>query len=98
MGGAPVTQNVENLGPCSSCGGTLFPFILCESCGAATLLREAPQLERGAPCPECGAPKPRQGICDQCHSRFPAPAAHQGRAPPPAAPAGPPAPGRPQRG
>src|SRR3989454_302342 len=85
MGGAPVTQNVENLGPCSSCGGTLFPFILCESCGAATILREARQLEREATCPECGARNPWQVICDQCHSRFRAPAAEEERSP--AAPA-----------
>ncbi len=43
-----MTQNVENLGPCSACGGKLFPFILCESCGAATILREARQLENQA--------------------------------------------------
>jgi len=80
-----VTQNVENLGPCSSCGGRLFPFILCESCGAATILREARQLEREATCPECGARNPWQVICDQCHSRFRAPAAEEERSP--AAPA-----------
>lgn len=74
MGGAPVTQNVENLGPCSACGGKLFPFILCESCGAATILREAQRLENQATCPECGARNPWQIICDQCHSRFRAPA------------------------
>jgi len=97
MGGAPVTQNVENLGPCSSCGGTLFPFILCESCGAATILREARQLEREATCPECGARNPWQVICDQCHSRFRAPAAEEERSPAAAAPAVPPAAGRPKR-
>src|SRR5881409_467452 len=97
MGGAPLTQNVENLGPCSSCGGTLFPFILCESCGAATILREARQLEREATCPECGARNPWQVICDQCHSRFRAPAAEEERSPAAAAPAVPPAAGRPKR-
>src|SRR2546425_831618 len=97
MGGTPVTQNVENLGPCSSCGGTLFPFILCESCGAATILREARQLEREATCPECGARNPWQVICDQCHSRFRAPAADEERSPAAAAPAVPPAAGRPKR-
>src|SRR5213594_1596173 len=70
-----MTPNVENLGPCSSCGGKLFPFILCEACGAATILREARQLENQATCPECGARNPWQLICDQCHSRFRAPAA-----------------------
>ncbi len=68
-----MTPNVENLGPCSACGGRLFPFILCESCGAATILREARQLENQATCPECGARNPWQLICDQCHSRFRAP-------------------------
>src|SRR5213593_806870 len=97
MEGAPMTQNVENLGPCSSCGGTLFPFILCESCGAATILREARQLEREATCPECGARNPWQVICDQCHSRFRAPAADEERSPASAAPAVPPAAGRPKR-
>src|SRR5712691_10543820 len=77
MGGLPVTQSVENLGPCSACGGKLFPFILCESCGAATILREARQLENQATCPECGARNPWQLICDQCHSRFRAPAAEE---------------------
>ncbi|HYT16893.1 MAG TPA: helix-hairpin-helix domain-containing protein [Thermoplasmata archaeon] len=97
-----MTQNVENLGPCTSCGGRLFPFILCESCGAATILREARQLEREATCPECGARNPWQVICDQCHSRFRAPAAVEERSP--AAPSGeakptavPPAAGRPKR-
>jgi len=70
-----VTQNVESFGPCSACGGKLFPFILCESCGAATILREARHLENQATCPECGARNPWQLICDQCHSRFRAPAA-----------------------
>src|SRR5256885_2747946 len=68
-----MTPNVENLGPCSSCGGKLFPFILCEACGAGTILREARQLENQATCPECGARNPWQLICDQCHSRFRAP-------------------------
>src|SRR3989454_603598 len=77
MGGPPVTQNVENLGPCSACGGKLFPFILCESCGAATILRETRQLENQATCPECGARNRWQLICDQCHSRFRAPAAEE---------------------
>src|SRR3989449_737860 len=72
-----MTPNVENLGPCSACGGKLFPFILCESCGAATILREARQLENQATCPECGARNPWQLICDQCHSRFRAPAAEE---------------------
>src|SRR2546422_3235830 len=77
MGGPPVTQNVENLGPCSACGGKLFPFILCEACGAATILRETRQLENQATCPECGARNRWQLICDQCHSRFRAPAAEE---------------------
>jgi len=72
-----MTPNVENLGPCNACGGKLFPFILCESCGAATILREARQLENQATCPECGARNPWQLICDQCHSRFRAPAAEE---------------------
>ena len=72
-----MTQNVENLGPCSACGGKLFPFILCESCGAATILRETRQLENQATCPECGARNRWQLICDQCHSRFRAPAAEE---------------------
>src|SRR6059036_1256820 len=72
-----MTQNVESLGPCNACGGKLFPFILCESCGAATILREARHLENQATCPECGARNPWQLICDQCHSRFRAPAAEE---------------------
>src|SRR5436309_274357 len=80
-GGVPVTQSVEDLGPCGSCGGKLFPFILCESCGAATILREARQLEKEATCPECGARNPWQLICDQCHSRFRAPAAEERSSP-----------------
>src|SRR5213594_4401725 len=72
-----MTPNVENLGPCSSCGGKLFPFILCESCGAATILREARHLENQATCPECGARNRWQLICDQCHSRFRAPAVEE---------------------
>src|SRR2546422_4851294 len=72
-----MTPNVENLGPCNACGGKLFPFILCESCGAATILRETRQLENQATCPECGARNRWQLICDQCHSRFRAPAAEE---------------------
>ena len=81
-----MTQNVENLGPCSSCGGELFPFILCESCGAATILREARHLEREVTCPECGARNPWQLICDACHSRFRAPATEEERSPAAATP------------
>ncbi len=77
----PVTQSVEDLGPCGSCGGKLFPFILCESCGAATILREARQLEKEATCPECGARNPWQLICDQCHSRFRAPSVGESPSP-----------------
>src|SRR5881397_193326 len=55
----------------------VFPFILCESCGAATILREARHLENQATCPECGARNRWQLICDQCHSRFRAPAVEE---------------------
>jgi len=68
-----VSARVEDFPRCSACGGKLFPLVLCDSCGAASILHDADQLDWAAPCPECGTFNPWQLICDQCHSRFPAP-------------------------
>ncbi len=65
----------EDLPACSSCGGKTVPLILCDTCGAASILRDARQLEWAAACPECGTFNAWQLICEQCHSRFPAPGA-----------------------
>ena len=96
-----VTVRVDDLSPCSACNGRLFPLVLCETCGAATILRDAQALDWAAACPECGTFNPWQLICDQCHTRFPAPGVPAGPAatepanPPPEVP---PAPiGRPRR-
>ena len=79
-----MSARVEDFPRCSACGGKLFPLVLCDSCGAASILHDTDQLDWAAPCPECGTFNPWQVICDQCHSRFPAPggAAEGHRAPP----------------
>lgn len=96
-----MSPRVEDFSPCSACGGKRFPLVLCEACGAASILHNADRLDGAVACPECGSFNPWQLICDQCHSRFPAPDA------PPESPAGPAAggdpppasepPGRPKR-
>ena len=68
-----MTVRVDDLPPCSACGGKVFPVVLCESCGAVTILREARSLDWTSPCSECGTLNPWQLICDQCRTRFPAP-------------------------
>ncbi|HKW43846.1 MAG TPA: hypothetical protein VJP06_06630, partial [Thermoplasmata archaeon] len=68
-----MSLRVEDLPACASCGGKLFPLVLCETCGAASILHDADRLDPSTACPECGSPDPWQLICDQCHSRFPAP-------------------------
>ena len=93
-----MTPNVDDFPPCSACGGRLLPLVLCDSCGGASILRDAGKLDWTAPCAECGTFNPWQYICDACHSRFPSP----GTRPKPStseeapeAPEGPP--GRPKR-
>ena len=68
-----MTLRREDLPACSSCGGTTSPLILCDTCGAASILRDVRALEWAAACPECGTFNAWQLICEQCHSRFPAP-------------------------
>ena len=75
-----MTVRVDDVSPCSACNGRLFPLVLCESCGAATILRDAKALDWAAVCPECGTFNPWQLICDQCHTRFPAPGVPDGPA------------------
>jgi len=70
-----VSARVEDFPACAACGGKLFPLVLCDSCGAASILHDADELEWAARCPECGTFSPWQLICDECHSRFPAPGA-----------------------
>lgn len=77
-----MTVRVDGLPPCSACGGPVAPLVLCERCGAATIVRDVQSLEAVIPCSECEALSPWQLICDQCHLRFPAPA---GLEPPPRA-------------
>ena len=93
-----MTPNVDDFPPCSACGGRLLPLVLCDFCGAASILRDVGKLDWTAPCAECGTFNPWQYICDACHSRFPSP----GTRPKPSmseetseAPEGPP--GRPKR-
>jgi len=82
-----VSARVEDFPRCSACGGKLFPLVLCDSCGAASILHDTDQLDWAAPCPECGTFNPWQVICDQCHSRFPAPGgAAEGHGEPPETP------------
>jgi tetratricopeptide (TPR) repeat protein len=89
------------LPPCDACNGRLFPLVLCDRCGAATILRDARDLDWATACSECGTFNPWQLICDQCHTRFPAPGVPAGRpAPAPENPAeevATPPPGRPSR-
>ena len=68
-----MSLRVEDFPACASCGGKLFPLVLCETCGAASILHNADHLDPSTACVECGSPNPWQLICDQCHSRFPAP-------------------------
>jgi hypothetical protein len=80
-----MTIRVRDLPSCGSCGGKLLPLVLCDSCGAATVLREARDLDWAAACSECGAFSAWQLTCDACHTRFPAPgpsAPHAAPAPP----------------
>ena len=68
-----MTVRVDDLPSCGACGGKVFPLVLCESCGAVKILRQARSLDWAARCSECGTLNPWQLICDQCHTRSPAP-------------------------
>src|SRR5437773_2632845 len=68
-----VTVRVDDLPPCSACGGKVFPLVLCESCGSVTIFRDVRSLGWTAPCPECGTPNSWELICDQCRTQFPPP-------------------------
>jgi len=85
-----MTVRVDGLAPCNACGGHVLPLVLCERCGAATILRDARSLDSAAACAECGTFNPWQLICDQCHTRFPAPVDRAGAraTSPPTEPAG----------
>ena len=93
-----MTLNVDDFPPCSACGGRLLPLVLCDSCGGASVLRDAGKLDWTAACAECGTFNPWQYICDACHSRFPSPGSRPKTSTSeegPEAPEGPP--GRPKR-
>ncbi len=77
-----MSVRVDDLPACSACGGKVFPVVLCNTCGAVTILRNARSLERMARCADCGQVNPWQLICDQCHTQFPAPAGLAGLASP----------------
>lgn len=77
-----MSPRLDALPPCTACGGKVFPLVLCETCGAATILRDAEKLDWAVACPDCGTFTPWQMICDQCHSRFPAPGAVAEPSPP----------------
>ena len=81
-----MSVRVDDLPACSACGGKVFPVVLCNTCGAVTILRSAQSLERMARCADCGQVNPWQLICDQCHTQFPAPAGVAGLASPPVDP------------
>src|SRR5213595_423530 len=81
-----MSVRVDDLSACSACGGKVFPVVLCNTCGAVTILRTAQSLERMARCADCGQVNPWQLICDQCHTQFPAPAGVAGLASPPVDP------------
>ena len=81
-----MSVRVDDLPACSACGGKVFPVVLCNTCGAVTILRTAQSLERMARCADCGQVNPWQLICDQCHTQFPAPAGVAGLASPPVDP------------
>jgi tetratricopeptide (TPR) repeat protein len=74
-----VTVRVDDLPPCSACGGKVFPLVLCESCGAVTIFRDVRSLGWTAPCSECGALNSWELICDQCRTQFPAPGRPEGQ-------------------
>src|SRR5437660_12445853 len=78
-----MSVRVDDLPACSACGGKVFPVVLCNSCGAVTILRTAQSLERMARCADCGQVNPWPLICHQCHTQFPAPAGVVGLASPP---------------
>lgn len=73
-----MTSGIEDLPVCTSCGGSTSPLILCETCGAASVLHNLRQIEWALACPECGTFNSWQLICDQCRSRFPAPGGAKG--------------------
>jgi len=75
-----VTQNVETLGPCSSCGENSSRSSSANRGGAATILREARQLEREATCPECALETPGRSSAT-VPLPVPAPAAEEERSP-----------------
>ncbi len=88
-----MSPRLEEFPACRYCGGKLFPLVLCDTCGAASILHDANQLDWATACPDCGTFNPWQLICDQCHSRFPAPgAAPEPPAAPPSEPASAPVP------
>ncbi|TLZ91621.1 MAG: tetratricopeptide repeat protein, partial [Methanobacteriota archaeon] len=68
-----MTVRVDDLPPCTACGGKVFPLVLCESCGSVTIFRDVRSLGWTAPCPECGTPNSWELICDQCRTQFPPP-------------------------
>ena len=68
-----MSIRVDSLSACEVCGGKRYPLILCEACGAGSVLRDLPELDRTAACSECGAANPWQLICDTCENRTPAP-------------------------
>ncbi len=68
-----MTPNVDEFPPCSACGGRLLPLVRCDSCGSESILRDVRKLDWTAPCAACGTFNPWQFVCDECHSRFPAP-------------------------
>src|SRR5256885_8776775 len=73
-----VTVRLDDLPPCSACGGKVSPLVLCESCGAVTIFRDVPSLGWTAPCSECGTLNSWELICDQCRTQFPAPGRPEG--------------------
>ncbi len=74
-----MTVRVDDLPPCSACGGKVFPLVLCESCGAVTIFRDVRSLGWTVPCSECGALNSWELICDQCRTQFPPPGRPEGQ-------------------
>jgi helix-hairpin-helix protein len=68
-----MTLRVDAIPPCDACGGKRHPLVVCDACGAMSVLRDVRTVERVAACPECGALTPWQLICDGCHRQSTAP-------------------------
>jgi tetratricopeptide (TPR) repeat protein len=64
-----MTIHVDAIPPCVACGGKRYPLVVCDTCGATSVLRDVQDVSDFAACPECGAPNTWQLICNTCEIR-----------------------------